>query len=144
MGIWVRSQNRHILTPVNDCPIQIYKYDANSFMEEDKPENISFEIVTHGHALGTYPTEAEAIAVLDEIEEFLKGPNSREIFTGEYPKAFQMPEAGFSAKPKKEFTHEMYLNFVTTLQSDGYTDIPSEDEWRAKLVRECTIERGCR
>jgi len=96
MGIWVRSQNRHILTPVNDCPIQIYKHDANSFMEEDKPENISFEIVTHGHALGTYPTETEAIAVLDMIQERIDMTRPESVMA--QGKAFQMPAAGFCEK----------------------------------------------
>ena len=92
MGIWIRSQSQRSLT---NCLIFNVGTYAGSVYIWGGVSDITKDT---GIPLGTYPTESEAMAVLDMIEDFLKGPNCREIFTGEYPRAFQMPEAGFSEK----------------------------------------------
>lgn len=82
MGIWIRSQEKLGLINCSDINVGT---NCGSICVWGSISDLSEDI---GTILGTYHTEAEAIAVLDEIEEFLKGPNAREIFTGEYPKAF--------------------------------------------------------
>jgi hypothetical protein len=84
VGIWIRSQNGIALCKASEI-----------WCEGE-------EVYVNGPKIyiGKYETEAEAIQVLDMIQEHAEGPNTTEkqmaVFTGTYKRVFQMPPAGFS------------------------------------------------
>lgn len=88
--MWIRSQNKKSLINANEIWIPQYKTGngipvyGNHATHEDSCT-----------VLGTYPTEAEAMKVLDMIQ------NHVHLLAYPYPDSepsvvFQMPEAGFS------------------------------------------------
>ena len=92
MSIWVRRQNRDALVNANyffiDAGNRVYGDTGNPDPND------------YGFFLGEYDSEEEALAVLDEIQEFItKGQrqseeycDGRTIFS---EIVYQMPEAGF-------------------------------------------------
>ena len=59
MELWIRSQNREILTKVNNLRL-FYSKDENVFVIEDYDD------------LGIYKTKERALEVLDKIQSLLK------------------------------------------------------------------------
>jgi len=83
MGIWIRSQDKRIL--IEATTILLRPYDKGDFMSEAKEEDISYLIISDSWELGNYPTEVEAMTVMDRLREVIGTP-----------RVFEMPAAGFS------------------------------------------------
>ena len=83
MSIWVRSQSRETLVNIN-C---FYIGKKNRIYTND---NLGSD--DYGFCLGEYDSEAEVLAVLDEIQGYIK---HLILAPGQYPVIYQMPEAGF-------------------------------------------------
>lgn len=86
MGIWIRNQNKEVLTKANDIWA-----DYNAIFA-----NYVGDIHTW---LGDYDSEAEAMQVLDMIQEYINNLAYVQYADGNVefvPPVFQMPPAGFS------------------------------------------------
>ena len=81
MGIWIRSQNKSLLTETGF--IYSCRYNNANFLDEN--DNCDYRIFSEDNILGIFPIEAEAITVLDMIEGAIGTLT-----------VFQMPPAGFS------------------------------------------------
>lgn len=71
MELWIRSQDKNILTKVNSLWIN----DNQIWMEVPFYENhkkIGLSITGHNHRLGEYKSKERALEVLDEIQNILK------------------------------------------------------------------------
>lgn len=96
--------------------------------------------------LGTYPTEAQAKRVMDDItarieEQINYMANPRSLRNdGYWFSIFRMPEAKNIITREEIISHDSYMEFVAILQAEGDDDIPSEDEWRAELIAELESE----
>lgn len=81
MGLWIRSQNKTILSKAHDLIIR-----------EDKNENneINYFIVDT-YTLGIFKTKERALEVLDEIQNFIerKDIEGNKYYEGEI---YEMPE----------------------------------------------------
>jgi len=84
VGIWIRSQNGRRLICVNE----FWHDTKNVYGCHNTSEGI-------GIALGAYTDSAEARKAIDMVQGFVEEPTNIQIFTGEHPKVFQMPPAGF-------------------------------------------------
>jgi hypothetical protein len=84
MSIWVRRQNRDALVNANyffiDAGNRVYGDTGNPDPND------------YGFFLGEYDSEEEAMAVLDEIQGYIK---HLILAPGQFPVIYQMPEAGF-------------------------------------------------
>ena len=84
MSIWVRRQNRDALVNANyffiDAGNWVYGNTGNPGPND------------YGFFLGEYDSEEEALAVLDEIQYYIK---HLILPPGQFPVVYQMPEAGF-------------------------------------------------
>ena len=85
MSIWVRRQNRGALVNAN-----YFFIDAGNRVHGDI--NINSDPNDYGFFLGEYDSEEEALAVLDEIQYYIK---HLILPPGQFPVVYQMPEAGF-------------------------------------------------
>jgi hypothetical protein len=89
VSIWIRSQGKHTLINANDIWVNNNNVIYANVTSYAEPHNF----------LGMYNTEAEALAVLDMIEEKIGHQEVVRLFpneTWEMPRiVFQMPEAGF-------------------------------------------------
>ena len=86
MSIWIRSQNGHVLVEAQSVTIN-----------QDTGENeIHYIFADNKWLVGKYDSEAEALAVLDMIEEEIGHQERVRLFpneTWEMPRiVFQMPE----------------------------------------------------
>lgn len=66
MDLWIRSQDRKVLTKVNDVEMDVYDF---------KRKVIKCNLGTclnDSHVLGTYESEERSLEVLDEIQNILK------------------------------------------------------------------------
>ncbi len=90
MSIWVRRQNRDALVNAN-----YFFIDAGNWVYGDI--NSNSDPNDYGFFLGEYNSEAEALAVLDFVQEHINFYVRR----NEPARVFQMPEAGFSRIPKE-------------------------------------------
>lgn len=100
MGIWVRSQDRGLGEYTKFLP-PIINYEQKTDPEvpfctiQGEILNVSImgmDISGKVDKLGTYPTEAEAIAVLDMIQERIDMTRPESVMA--QGKVFQMPAAG--------------------------------------------------
>ena len=112
MGIWIRSQDKTMLLNINGLSTGISSADACVFGRVENTDLL-------GMILGSYPTEAEAIQVLDMIQEYIaKGRGQMEDYgdgrTIVSDVVFQMPEAGFT-QPNKEKDLDLYKEALTIL-----------------------------
>jgi len=88
VGIWIRSQNKEVLIKANDIWTDVETIFAN-YVGDTRT------------LLGGYKSEAEAMQVLDMIQEYIaKGRGQMEDYgdgrTIVSDVVFQMPKAGFS------------------------------------------------
>jgi hypothetical protein len=142
MGIWVRSQDKKSLLNCSDIHIGFSQGSVCVWgIVSDLTEG-------PGTMLGKYNSEAEAMQVLDMVQERileftaiqLAGPAH---FTGYAGNVFQMPEAGFSTQSE---------NFIPDCRGDfcGLTDPEKADEIKEGQccddMEKCKAawERGCR
>lgn len=96
MSIWVRSQSGLLLINVNYVRIVWENAPENQFgIYGDCHNSDSGEI--EDHFLGSYPTEDEALAVLNQIQDYIK---HLILAPGQYPVVYRMPEAGFTKLEK--------------------------------------------
>jgi len=84
MSIWVRSQNKGALVNANYFFIDAGNWVYGNTGNPDPND--------YGFFLGEYDSEEEAMAVLDEIQGYIK---HLILALGPYPVIYQMPEAGF-------------------------------------------------
>ena len=96
MGIWIRSQDKTMLLNINGLSTGISSADACVFGRVENTDLL-------GMILGSYPTEAEAIQVLDMIQEYIaKGRGQMEDYgdgrTIVSDVVFQMPPAGYGGE----------------------------------------------
>ena len=85
MNIWVRSQNKGVLVNAN-----YFFMDAGNRVYGDIAGNSDPNVCAF--FLGEYASEEEAMAVLDEIQDYIK---HLILAPGQFPVIYQMPEAGF-------------------------------------------------
>ncbi len=90
MGIWIRSQEKIGLINCSDINVGT---NCGSICVWGSISDLTEDI---GTILGTYHTEAEAIAVLDMIQERIDMTRPESVMA--QGKAFQMPAAGFCEK----------------------------------------------
>lgn len=93
MGIWVRSQDKQVLIKSKSFWLVPPKRTSNP--TDNFVINGDSGVDNQGFVLGKYPTEEEAMKVLDMVENHIQllaypFPNS------EPSVVFQMPPAGFS------------------------------------------------
>lgn len=130
MGIWIRSQDKTMLLNINGLSTGISSADACVFGRVENTDLL-------GMILGSYPTEAEAIQVLDMIQEYIaKGRGQMEDYgdgrTIVSDVVFQMPEAGFT-QPNKEKDLDLYKEALTILlDSNEYVNCDN-----------CPLREGC-
>ena len=137
MGIWIRSQDKTMLLNINGLSTGISSADACVFGRVENTDLL-------GMILGSYPTEAEAIQVLDMIQEYIaKGRGQMEDYgdgrTIVSDVVFQMPPAGFNQQPEKFIPGcGADLNHCELL--DGTKAGVCEDYFECKAA----WDRGCR
>ena len=85
MSIWVRRQNRDALVNAN-----YFFMGAGNRVHGDINSNSDPNVCAF--FLGEYDSEEEALAVLDEIQGYIK---HLILAPGQFPVIYQMPEAGF-------------------------------------------------
>ena len=85
MNIWVRSQNKGVLVNANYFFMDACNRVCGDIAGNSDPNVCAF-------FLGEYDSEEEALAVLDEIQYYIK---HLILPPGQYPVVYQMPEAGF-------------------------------------------------
>lgn len=102
MGIWIRNQDKKRLIEVSCTEIVTGnegEFDIHRGTEKSRFVGMA-SVIGNEMMLGAYNSEAEAIQVMDMIQEHAEGPNTTEkqmaVFTGTYKRVFQMPPAGFS------------------------------------------------
>ena len=97
MGIWVRSQDKKSLFLSSSFSVGV----TNMFGSLDNQFPC---IYSAGAVVGNYPTEAEALRVIDEIQDYVSHIEGIRLFpdadwlTPEY--VFHLPAAGFSKEEK--------------------------------------------
>ena len=163
MGIWIKSQDGGLGEYIKFLPPVINR--------EEKPDpevpfcTISGEVlnaqimgcdmVGRVDVLGTYFTEAEAMQVLDMIQEYIaKGRGQMEDYgdgrTIVSDVVFQMPEAGFSAQSEKEESDFYFTACGEYLSSCGFVNPAKADEIgpynHCSQIGSCKAawNRGCR
>ncbi len=101
--MWIRSQDKRSLLNIDGVFISVY--NATDIFSESKPEDISYRLLEKDDAweMGVYPTEAEALQVLDMIQERIIAIEMDKLFSNRLSGSvevasfvFQMPPAGFS------------------------------------------------
>jgi hypothetical protein len=87
MGIWVRTQDKKRLVLANalDCD------KSHSYEGDTSYQICAIQEKCLAFLLGTYPTEARALEVLDEIQQFIKDCHSQKDDKWFSP-VFEMPE----------------------------------------------------
>lgn len=85
MSIWVRSQNKGVLVNANYFFMDAVNRVYGDIAGNSDPNDCGF-------FLGEYASEEEAMAVLDEIQVYIK---HLILAPGQYPVIYQMPGAGF-------------------------------------------------
>lgn len=83
MSIWVRSQSRETLVNINYFSMGAGNRVYGDINSNSDPNDCGF-------FLGEYASEEEAMAVLDEIQVYIK---HLILSHGQYPVIYQMPEA---------------------------------------------------
>ena len=83
MELWIRSQDREILTKVNLLDISECK-ETNISNKNNKGFEIWNNIDDTFRKAGTYKTKERALEILDEIQFYLRAKN--ELFIYEMPK----------------------------------------------------------
>lgn len=71
MELWIRSQDKTLLTKVNS----LWLWDNTIWFEVPFYENhkvVGLSITGHNHKIATYKTKERALEVLDEIQKILK------------------------------------------------------------------------
>ena len=120
MGIWIRSQDKTMLLNINGLSTGISSADACVFGRVENTDLL-------GMILGSYPTDAESLQVLDMIQENIGTT-----------KVFQMPPAGFSQTNKKPAVNlardlDLYKEALTMLlDSNDYITCDN-----------CPLREGC-
>lgn len=90
MGIWIRSQDKTMLLNINGLSTGISSADACVFGRVENTDLL-------GMILGSYPTEAESLQVLDMIQENIGTT-----------KVFQMPPAGYGGEGNDSSNSDKY------------------------------------
>jgi hypothetical protein len=85
VSIWVRSQNKRALVNANYFSMGASNRVYGDINSNSDPNDCGF-------FLGEYDSEAEVLAVLDEIQDYIK---HLILAPGQFPVMYQMPEAGF-------------------------------------------------
>lgn len=119
--LWIRSQDKKRLIKANDI-----------FIYNERIYAVTPEV--NERTIGNYPTEAEAIRVLDMIEQHSDFYSANEL----KPLVFKMPEAGFS----KKFIPDCGSDFCGLINPE----IKDDDETPCHHMAECQSawDRGCR
>jgi hypothetical protein len=85
MDIWIRSQDKTLLTKANS----LWLSDNTIWFEVPFYENtkkIGLCVVGHNHKIATYKTKERALEVLDEIQTYLETVNDVSQMVYEMPK----------------------------------------------------------
>lgn len=84
MDLWIRSQDKSILTKVNNLFVCKYfdKYIISNYYNEYPNDDnaIPYDLFMYG----TYKTKERALEVLDEIQEYLEHNCKNFVDTGDY------------------------------------------------------------
>jgi hypothetical protein len=153
MGIWVRSQCNGLGEYVKFLPPvinreQLPDLEVPFATMPGKILHVSIMGMNIGTVdkLGEYNTEAEALRVLDMIQEYIAKGQQQSLDYGDgrtiiSQVVFQMPEAGFSAKPE-EFMPDCGADLKYCELMDG----TNEDGARCDYYGKCKAawDRGCR
>ena len=131
MGIWIRNQDKTMLLNINGLSTGISSADACVFGRVENTDLL-------GMIIGSYPTEAEAIQVLDMIQERIVHQEQVRLMPSQdwiTPSiVFQMPPAGFSQTNKKPAVNlardlDLYKEALTMLlDSNDYITLWDEEE----------------
>lgn len=154
MSIWIKAQDGGLFECRGIVPVISYKFlpdpEGSPFpikTEEVETATILGRDGNHCDILGAYPTGAETMQVLREIQNYIEAVDYYKWVGKDRdmpcpPSVFQMPEAGFS-QPEK-FTPDCGGDFCGLINPELASEIKKGQYCSDVEICKAAWNRGCR